>query len=149
MIGADGKQSDLGMETAADFVEAVEIGSVTGMVKGMRAGFEDKSTVAAVHVANDASAPRARGGVSDFNRTELDRLPPIHFDNALHAEVRDQVADVAWHDDGGPLAILTGVRACDSPQRRAVEVVEMSVGNQDEVDARKIGDTDARAAETF
>src|SRR5664280_1416035 len=149
MIGADGKQCDLGMETGTNLVETIEVGGVSGVIERVRAGLEDEPTISAVHVANDASAPMARGGVSDFNRTELDRLPPIHFDDALHAEVRDQVADVARDDDGGPLAILTGVGACDSPQRRAVEVVEMSVGNQDEVNPRKIGDTDARAAETF
>ena len=65
-VGADGEQRDLGVEAVGDFVEAVEVGGVAGVVeRGGAGGGEDVAAEAAVGVGEHARAPVFGGGGGD------------------------------------------------------------------------------------
>ena len=99
MIGADGKQCQFGMKTAADLAESIEVRSIASAIHGMLRRAHDVSTKAAMKIAQHARAPVLRGGMRYGQLAFTKLLPPFHFVNAAEAEARDDVADVRRNDD--------------------------------------------------
>ena len=58
MISADGQQRNCGLKPApSDLTEALEIGRITGVINRVLTCAQNKSSVAAVHVAHHARTP--------------------------------------------------------------------------------------------
>src|SRR6267154_771660 len=134
-IGADGQEGDLGREVLADLLEAVEVGAVAGVIDFAALMFEDEAAVAAVVVAQHAGAPMFAGRQGDLPIAMGKALPPIEFDDALEAEVAGEVV----YDDGDDTDFGVGQLA----QGWLVEMVEVGVGQQDEIDGRQVLDAEA------
>src|SRR5581483_10630751 len=137
------------MEAAADVTEAVEVSSIAGVVDRVLSGLENEAAVTPMHVANDAGTPVPRGRVGDLQSAELRGLPPIHLNHAIHAKIGDEIADVARDDNGGFLAVFAKVGASHGAERRTMEMIEMSMRDKNEIDARKVGNAHAGSTEAF
>ena len=75
-------------------------------------------------------------------------FPPFQFDDLAKAEVGNEVANVAGDDQDRSLSETAAVTR-DGTERRAMQVIEMSVRDQHDVDARQISNSKAGAAQTF
>lgn len=135
VVGANGEEGDFGGEPLADLLEAIEVGGVAGVVDGASAGLEQEAAVAAVAVAQDSGAPVLAGGEGDAEGAASEGLPPFEFDDAVEAEAAGEVSDAPGHDGDA--------RREESAERWLMEVIEVGVGEQDQVCLRQI--TDAQA----
>ena len=62
-VSPDGQKRNVGLEAAADLGEAVEVGSVSGVVEsGCAGGLKDVAAESAMGIAEDAGAPVPGGG---------------------------------------------------------------------------------------
>src|SRR6185312_13796973 len=76
-VSADGQEGNVRMEAAADFMEAVEPGGVTGVVDGGGCGSGDGvAAEAAMRVVEEARAPVLCGSRGDGKRIKRGGLPP-------------------------------------------------------------------------
>lgn len=138
IVGTDGEQGQFGRQTAADFMEAFEIGSVAGVIDGVLAGAQDVSAIAAMRILEDARAPVAGGNVSDFKRSLFVAIPPFKFDNFPEAKIRNQIEDLMRDDQSGCCAGLAPGLAGNDAQRLPVQVIEMSMGDKHDVHRRQV-----------
>ena len=128
MIGADWQQSDLRTTSAAYFLEAVKISAVARMINSPALMLENKAAKAPVMVAQNTSAPMFTGRESDAPILVNKGFPPFEFDDALEAEVMSQVAHSPGHN--------TDFRMWEAPEGRFVKMIEVGMGEQDQVDRR-------------
>ena len=75
-------------------------------------------------------------------------LPPFQLDDLAEAKVGNEVANVAGDDQDRSLSESAAMTR-DGTERRAVEVIEVRVGDQHDVDARQISNAKTRTAEAF
>ncbi len=141
VVRADGQQGDLGRDAAADFFEAVEVGAVAGVIDAAPLVFEDESAVAAVLIAQGARAPVFAGSERDFPVVVRKTFPPVKFDDAFEAEVEREVANAPGHD--------ADFRMRQAAQGGFVKMIEVRVGEQDEIDGREVLDFQAGAFDAF
>ncbi|MDB6016623.1 MAG: hypothetical protein JWR19_1112 [Pedosphaera sp.] len=140
-VGADGEHGDVGREVLADLFEAFEVGAVAGVIDDAALVFEDEAAVAAVVVAEDAGAPVFARGEGDFPIAMGKAFPPVEFDDAFEAEVAGEVAHAPGHDaDFGVGQFAEG---------RFVKVIEMGVGEEDEIDGGQVLDFKAGTFDAF
>src|SRR6185369_3406315 len=94
MIGANRQERNFGVQTLANFGEAVEVGRVACVINGILAMSDDVTPESTMHVANDARTPvfRRRMGYGQAAMTVF--LPPFQFDDLAETEVRNQIANV-------------------------------------------------------
>ena len=135
VVGADGHQSDVDLESVADFLEAIKVRGIAAMEDGAPAGLDNEAAEAAMGIVQHAGAPMMAWGEGDPDRAMLKALPVMQFMNAAEAEVVDEIAHLERDDDGLILGNVT--------ESLAIEVIEMSVGDQDEVDLRQVVQLDA------
>src|ERR1035437_283869 len=77
----------------------------------------------------------------------MEVLPPIQFNDASVAQIADQVANMAWHNDGWPFAGLASRKPRNRSQGWPVKVVEVRVRNQHRVDRRQLSQLQPRTAQ--
>jgi len=148
-IRANGEQGDVGREALANLAEAGEVGGVSGMVKGILSGAENVAAVAAVGIFQNARAPVAGGDVRDFQIALLVAGPPVELDQARVAEVGDQVVNVLGRDHDRSFSAKLLGSSRNRPQGWAVQVVEVSVGDEDQVNRRQVYDAQSRLAQAL
>jgi len=141
VVSADGEQRDFRRAAPADFFEAIEIGAVAGVIDAATLMFEDKTAVAAMMIAQNTSAPMFARGQSNFPVAVREGFPPFKFDDAAKAEVVGEVTDAPGHDAD----FWMGQPA----KARLMEMIEMSVGQEDEIDGGQMLDAKARAFDAF
>ena len=141
MVRADGQQGDLGRTTAANILEAVEIGAVAGVINPAALMFEHETAITAVVVAQDASAPMFAGGEGDAPIPVRKTFPPFQLDDPAKAEVVCQVTYAPRHyPDFG---------RWQAPQGGFMEMIEMGMGEQQEVNRRQMLDLQPGALDPF
>ncbi len=139
IIRTNWQQRDLGTKALSDFMEAIEVGGIASVVNGVLAMRDDVATESAVHIANDTSTPVPGGRMGNGQAAMVMCLPPLEFDDLAETEIGNQIANVTGDDKGRGLPQAAAV-TCDRTQGGTMEVVEMSVGNQHDVDPRQITD---------
>ena len=72
----------------------------------------------------------------DLQRPVLETLPVTHFVNPIEAQVVHKIPNVLGNRD----RLVPG----DGPQGAPIQVVKMSMGDQHQIDGRKIVELDAR-----
>ncbi len=138
-VGPDGKEGDVGMEAFSDFGEAVKPGGIAGMVEGAALPVEGEAAKAAVPVDDFSGAPVVGGSESDFHAPGFVGIPPGQFVDFFKTQIVDQVADPVGYDDG----LFFRHPAQGGP----VEVVEVGVGDEDEVDVWEVVEGNADVLE--
>lgn len=96
------------------------------MVDGGASEIDHIAPVATVGIGDFASAPMFGGNKGNGGTGKAETFPPLHFVDLFKTETVDEVAHARGDDDrlvGGDLS-----------QASPIEVVEMSVGDEDEVD---------------
>src|SRR4051812_13789945 len=88
-------------------------------------------------VVHGACAPVADFLGGDFERGDIHRLAPAQLADAMEAQVANQVGGVMGGDHGGALG--------KSAERWAIEMIEMGVGDKDQIDWRKLADVEGRS----
>jgi hypothetical protein len=140
-IGADGEQCDFGREVLADILEAIEVGTVAGMINFAALMFEHEAAVAAMVIAQCAGAPMFARGERDLPIAMRKTFPPVEFDDAFEAEVAREVTHAPGHDAD------FGMR--QFAEAGFVKVVKVRVGEQDEINGRKVFDPEAGAFDSL
>jgi len=141
LVGADGQEGNLGLASAADLLESMPIGAVAGVVDSTSVVFEDEAAEPAILIVEDACAPMAAGGEGDLPSVAAKGLPPLELDDAAEAEAASELAHAPGHE-----AELGGG---DAPQGAFMEMVEVGMGQQDQIDGRQIANGKSGALEAF
>src|SRR5262249_61262718 len=102
-----------------------------------------------MRVLQNASTPVARWHMGDGEATMLVVAPPVKFHDLFEPEVGDQVENMMGNNDGGRFAGQPASFLSNRAQRAAMQVVEVSMGYENEVDRRQIAHPDARFAQPF
>lgn len=134
LIGSDGQEGDFDVRACANFPEAVEVSGVAAMEDCSAGVFEEKASESPVAVVEDACAPMACGSEGNFERAMLKALPMAQFVNPVESQIMHEIADVFGHGDG----LVAGYGA----QRAAIQMIEVSMGDQHEIDGRKVAELD-------
>src|SRR5260221_3436733 len=120
------------------------MGSVAGVVPGVFAVAKHIAAVAAVRVFEDARVPLARWDVGDVECAVAIGVPSFEFDYLLESEIGNQVKQVMRHDERGRGSGLAAGLPRDGAQRLAMEVIEVSVRDQDNVHWRQVAQIQSR-----
>jgi hypothetical protein len=140
-IGADGEEGDFGFEVVADVFKAFEVGAVTGVINFASLVFEDEAAITTMAIPECAGTPVFAGSERDLPISVGKTLPPIELDDAFEAEVVREVAHAPGHDAD------FGMR--QFAETWFVKVIEMRVGEQDEIDGRQVFDFETGAFDAF
>lgn len=96
------------------------------MIDGVSAQIDDVAAVTPVQVGHLAGAPVFGGDESDGRARKPQAFPPFHFVHFFKAQTVDQIANTVRDDNG-----LVGGNPA---QTLAVEMIEMGVGDKNQVD---------------
>jgi hypothetical protein len=141
VVGADGHQCDIGGVVFADFLEAFEVGAVAAVEDFAGTGGNHVAAVVAVGVVEVSCAPVVTWGVGDLEVVELESIPDRHFVDGFEAESFNELAAAVGHDD-----TFVGFEDFEA---FFMEVVEVGVGDHDEVDQWHQGEVEAGFALAF
>lgn len=142
LVGSDGQESNLDVVTVGNFFEkSGDVGAVAAVENGAVADFDEESAEAAVDVVEDAGTPMVGGREGDADVFVLDGFPDGEFVDDVEAEVLHEAADIFGDDDG----LLVG----DGAEGFFVEVVEMGVGDEDEVDVGEVVELESGVLDAF
>lgn len=125
-VGTDRQDGNFGSAAGPNFFEPIEVGGIAAVIDGTVSVSDEVASIASVRVGNFAGTPMFGGCESDLGLAEGEGFPPIHFLDPFETEIVNKVADAAWDDDG----LAGGYFA----QAAAVKVIEMGVGDEDEID---------------
>src|SRR5207302_1704627 len=140
-ISADRQQGDFGFETCADFLKAVKIGAVAGMINTAASVFQNEPAVATMIVPQYAGAPVFAGRQSHFPVAARETFPPFEFDDAIEAQAVSQVVHAPGHH--------RNFRMRQAAKRWFVKMIEMRVRKQNQVNRREMFDLKPRAFQTL
>lgn len=149
VVGTDWQQSEFGRKATTDLAESGKICGVARVINRVFPALEDKASIAAVRIFENARAPMTRGHVRDGKIVVAGGFPPVKFDDLGKSQIGDQVGNVSGNDNRRSNSARAQVVVHQGPQRRPMQVVEMRVRNQDKVNCRKIGDTQARTTQAL
>jgi hypothetical protein len=135
VVRSNGHEGDINGEALADFLEAVKIGGIAAMKNGPPSGLDNEAAKPAVRVVQHPRAPMMTRGQCDLDRSMAETLPVMQLVDAAESEVVDEISDLERDDDW----LILG----DLAEGLAVEVIEMGVGDEDEIDLREIVQLDA------
>jgi len=141
IVGTDGQERDVDVETAADFGEAFEVCSVAAVKDGAAFGLDDEASEAAMGIVQKACAPVVAGGERDAQGAEFVGLPVVEFVDATEPEVVHKVSHFERDDDG----LVAG----DFSQGAFVEMIEVGVCDEDGVDVGEFVEVESGMAHTF
>jgi len=125
IVRTDWQERDLDVVAFADFFESLEIGGVSTMKNRPAIQAKNETAEAAMGVSQKTRSPMMRRCERNSKRTELDRLPFIELVHDVESQAVDQAPDADRNDDG----LIGGNR----PQRSPIEMIEMRVGDENEI----------------
>src|SRR4030095_582113 len=129
-VSTNRKQSNFDRITVTDFSKPGKVSAVATVKNGSAVRRDDKSAKVAVQVRQKPRAPMMTRCQRNSERTQFDRLPVIELVHDVKTEIMHQISHTHWHDDW----LIGGYPA----QRAPVEMIEMSVCNQDEINRRQM-----------
>jgi len=135
-VRPDGKQSNFDRVAVTDFSKPRKVSAIAAVKNSAAIRRNDESTEVAMQVCQKPRAPVMTRCERNFERTQLDCLPVIKLVNDMKPEIVHQVSYPHRYNDW-----LVGRYAA---QRAPVEVIEMSVCNQDEINRRQMMNFEAR-----
>jgi len=107
------------------------------------------AAVAAVRIFDNARSPVAGGDVGDVEGAVAIGVPPFEFDDLLVAEIGDEIEKMVRDNEGGRGSSLSAGLARDGAQRLAVQVIEVGMGDQDDIHGREFAEVESGAAQAF
>lgn len=141
VVGSDGHEGNLHRAAFSDFGESIEIRCVAAMEDAAVANFNVESAKSAMRVVQYARAPMVAGSQADFEGANSHFFPIMELVDPVEAEVMDQVADFKGYDNG--------LIRCDGPQAATVKMVEVGVGDEDQIDVGQIVQVNAGVFDAF
>src|SRR3954471_24363242 len=141
VIGADRQQRDVDIVAVADFLESLEVGAVATMKNRAAIHFHDKSAEAAVKIGEKTRAPMRTRRKRHLERPQLHRLPVIELMNDIKTQVVDEVTDADRNDDR--------LISRDLGKGPTIEMIEMRVGDEDQIDRRQVMNLEARLLQSL
>ena len=132
LIGPDRQESNFNVRPRSNFLKAFEVSGVAAVEDRSSGVFDKKASKSAVAIVQDACAPMPRGCQGDFERAVLEALPVAQFVNPVESQIMYQIANVLWDRD----RLIAGYRA----QRAAIKMIEVSMGDEYEIDGRKVAE---------
>lgn len=136
-VGADAEHGEIDV---LEFVEGVGGGGVAGEEHAGMAGVDEVGVVSAPPIEGVAGAPVIGFERGDGESADAERAMPREFDDSSEA-VGEKVPGSRGGDDGG-----AGVRECF--ECGEVEMIEVRVGEEDEVEAAEGVGLEGRILET-
>jgi len=141
MVRADRQQRDLRRHAAADFLEAVEVRAVSGVVDATSLMFQNEPAVTTMMIAQSPRAPMFARRQRHFPVLVTNALPPFQFNDAFEAKIERKVANSPRHDGN--------FRLRQSAKRGFVKVIEVRVGQEHQVDGRQVLNFQTRPFDAF
>ena len=102
---------------------------------------DDKSAKIAMRIRKEAGAPVVAWRKRNFKWTQFHRLPVIELVHDVETELMHQIPHAYGHDDG--------LICCNAPQSAPVEMIEVSVGDEDQVNGRQMMNFEAWSLQSF
>ena len=130
VIGPDGKEGDFGVKFFSDLAKAREVTGIAGVVDGSPAHIDHISAISTMVIGDLSGAPVFGGHKGDGRPRKPEPFPPFHFINFFKSEPVHEIADSVWNNNG-----LVGG---DSAQATPVEVVEVGVGDENQIDRGEV-----------
>jgi hypothetical protein len=98
-----------------------------------------KATEPPIPVVEYAGAPVMTRRESDGHIADIEVFPFTQFMNSIKAEIMDQITNSSWHHDW-----LSG---SNPAQRASIQMIEVSVGDQDQIDGGEMINSDSGPAD--
>ncbi len=136
-------------EAGSDLAKSGEVGRIARVVDRVFAASKNVAAVSPMCVPENASSPVARWDMRDGDIAVAIASPPVEFHDVAKTEIRDQIKDMFGHDCGGPGPAALLCMLHDRPQRGAMEVIEMRMGDEHQINGRKISDAQARLSQAL
>ena len=130
VIGPDGEECDFRVEFLSDFAKTREVAGIAGVVDGATAHIDDISAISTMVIGNFPGAPVLGGDKSDGCPRKTESFPPLHFIDFFKSEAVYEIANSGGNDNG-----LVGG---DSPEAPPVEMVEVGVGDENQIDRGEV-----------
>lgn len=141
IVGPDGHEGDVGGVVLSNFLKATEVGTVATVKDLTRARGNHVTAVVAVGIVKVAGTPVVARGVGDAEVFEVQGVPDGHFVHAVESEFFHERLAAVGDDD--PLVRFEDLEAF------FMEVVEVGVGDHDEIDEWHQGEVEAGFALAF
>ena len=141
IVGANGEQRDIDLVALANFAESIEVSGVAAMKDGATADLHHEAAEAAVRIVQDARTPVMTRGEGDANRPMLVAFPIVQFVHAAKPEIVNEITDFERNND----RLVGG----DFTQGLAIEMIEMGVSDEDQINRRKIVQTQPGMADSL
>ena len=130
VIGPDGEQGDFRVKFFSNFAKTRKVTRVAGVVDGATAHIDHISAISTMVIGNFPGAPVFGGDKGDGRPRKAEPFPPLHFIDFFKSEPMHEIADSGGNDDG-----LVGG---DSPEAPPVEMVEVGVGDENQIDRGEV-----------
>jgi len=130
VIGPDGEEGDFGVKFFSDFAETRKVTRVARVINGAAAHIDHISAISTMVIGDLSGAPVFGGHKGDGRPRKPEPFPPFHFINFFKSEPVHEIADSVWNNNG-----LVGG---DSAQATPVEVVEVGVGDENQIDRGEV-----------
>lgn len=141
LVSADGHESDIDVISFPDFGKALEVGAIAAVENAFPSSLHEVTAVVAMRVVNISRAPMMTGRVDDVHAVDFQIVPDSQLMDCGEAELSDEGS--AAHGDDDALAGLEDFQA------GLVEVIEVGVGDEDEIDERHAFEFQAGLALAF
>jgi len=130
VIGPDGKEGDFGVKFFSDLAKAREVTGIAGVVDGSPAHIDHISAISTMVIGDFPGTPVFGGDKGDGRSRKTEAFPPLHFIDFFKSKTVHEIADTGGTDNG-----LVGG---DSAEAAPVEVVEVGVGDEDQIDRGEV-----------
>src|SRR5207248_6211216 len=147
--GAYRQERQFRRQSPADLTKPREIGGVAGVVKRVPTALQHVTSVAPMRVLDHACSPVARRYVGHSQSTMTIAIPPVQFDNTVETEVGDEIEDVMRDHYGGRYTMTPFCLLHNGTQRWPVEVVEVGMGDQDQINSGQVAYLQTRPSKPF
>ena len=111
------------------------------MEHGASGVLDEKAAESPVAIMEDSCSPVTRRGERDLKSAVLKTLPMPQLVDSIESQVMDEIAHMLRHGDG----LVAG----DGAQSAPVQVIEVRMGNKNEIDCREIAEFDSRMLNTL
>jgi len=130
VIGPDREEGDFGVKFFSDFAETRKVTRVARVVNGAAAHIDHISAISTMVIGDFSGAPVFGGHKGDGRPRKPEPFPPLHFIDFFKSEPVHEIPNSGWNDNG-----LVGG---DSAQATPVEVVEVGVGDENQIDRGEV-----------
>ena len=126
VIGPDGEECDFGVKFFSDFAEAREVTRIAGVVDGATAHIDHVPAIATMVICDFSRTPVFGRDKGDGRPRKTEAFPPLHFIDFFKSKPVHKIADSIGNDNG-----LVGGDSAEAPP---IEMVEVGVGDEDQID---------------